>query len=147
MPAPPQTSDNVREILDYIDEQARDHGWRNQNVRSSTRKRLRAPCEVRYFALDNATVLTLQGKTRDISRNGVGLIASAPLANGAGVYLHLTLPDGKKHILSGVVTFSRKIRGDWSLTGVQFGRSVDRRLAPPTNEKNASKSVQTSNDP
>ncbi len=117
--------DNVRMLLESLDEQARLHGWKNQDLRTRTRRRLRCACRVQYTSPDGDRTLTTAGRTRDISQSGLGVMLTTLLEPGIIVQLTILLPDGKEHQLRGEVTFSRHIRSGWHLSCVQFTRSAN----------------------
>ena len=122
----------VREILDHIDEQARTLGERIEDRRSWLRKRLRVSCLIRYASRDERTVQTAAGKTRDLSRVGLGVLTKVSFPAQTDVHVTLTFEDGKTGVLTGKVIYTRGLRSGWYLTGVKLQPIADRRLYPGT---------------
>lgn len=130
----PRVEADVAELLDLIDARSQGGSIPRHEARANQRRRLRVECVIRYFARDGATVLTAGGKTRDISRTGLGLISNRPIPSHSLVHVHVKVPDSKPFNLTGEVTHTRNVRGDWYLIGVQFRKAVDGRLNPPPDQ-------------
>jgi len=109
----------VAELLNHLDERQRTPSAQDQR-RGSKRRTLRADCGVRFLARDGATVLNTTGKTRDISRTGVGIVCKRHLAKNTHVHLIIAGPGRKDYNLTGVVMHSRAVKGDWYFVGIQF---------------------------
>jgi hypothetical protein len=122
----------VREILDHIDGQARALGERTENRRSWLRKRLRVSCLIRYASRDDRTIQTTAGKTRDLSRVGLGVLTKVQFPAHTDVHVTLALGDEKTGVLTGKVVYSRGLRSGWYLMGVKLQPIADRRLYPDT---------------
>ncbi len=109
----------VAELLNHLDERQRTPSAQDQR-RGSERRQLRANCHVRFLSRDGVTVLETTGKTRDISRTGLGFVCKRHLAKNTHVHVIIAGPGRKSYNLTGVVMHSRAVKGDWYFVGVQF---------------------------
>ncbi len=124
-------------LLDLVDAQAKRLGQKRSNQRRRQRRRLRATCSIRFLARDGSTVLIAAGKTRDISRSGLGLLTNRHLSRDAAVHVQVRLADGKEFNLAGEVAYVRAVKGEWCLIGVRFRKLRDELLLPPSEETSA----------
>lgn len=136
----------VQLILDRLDAQARVCKSDYASKRASVRRRLRAPCLIRYASRDGTAVLTAPGKTRDLSRTGLGVLAKASFSAHAELYLTLILPDEKTVGLTGKVVYARGLRLGWYIVGVKLQPISDDRLSPK-GAKDESEDVPESPEP
>ncbi len=97
--------------------------------RSSNRKRLRAPCIVRYLSSDGRYVHSTGGRMRDISCGGLGVLIERPFNPGTPVRVSISVANGKMIGFPGKVAFSKEVRHGWYLIGVRLGEVDDPRLA------------------
>lgn len=124
-------TDGTRALLDFLDAQADRGPRRRARGRQDRRRRLRSACTIRFFARDGVTVLTAEGRTRDVSRTGLGLVTSRHLMQNAAVHITVRLDGGREFRLPGEVIHARGVKGSWYLIGVRFRKLKDPRLLPP----------------
>ena len=116
-------------LLNLLDSRACRRKVECCQTRKSERRRLRVPCRIRFLARDRTTVLETTGKTRDISRTGLGLLCQRHLAKNTIVHVVVQGPDRKDFNLTGVVMHSRALQEGWYFVGMKFQKLPDDPLA------------------
>jgi hypothetical protein len=98
-------------LLDELELRANQDGSRSESrwvcQRKHPRSVFRAGCIVYFFPKGSATVTSLAGRTRNLSRTGVGLLVRRVFSGGEPVEVEIVLPDRPSMYLAGVVTFCR----------------------------------------
>jgi len=130
---------NIVALLESLDTRAARTESAAAQKRESPRQRLRARCDIRFLARDRATVLNTIGRTRDISRTGLGFLCGRHLAKDTPVHVIVHGADGRDFNLYGVVVHSRALRDEWFLVGLKFQKIDNEALVPgeevrPANE-------------
>lgn len=120
-------STELQTIFEYVDSLALPIRGRAEN-RVFDRRRLRAPCTVRYISPDGDHVMGREGRMRDISRSGIGFLIKHCFARGTQLHVTTHLSESKVVDFTGTVTFSRLIRLGWYAVGMQFSPVCDDRL-------------------
>jgi hypothetical protein len=77
--------------------------------RTAPRQRFRAPCTVRFLEGQNRRVSQRPGRTRNLSRNGVGFVARRAFAIGEPVEVELRVPGRPPMFIAGTVEFCRSV--------------------------------------
>jgi hypothetical protein len=103
----------LNELLDELELRAQqqhlgersDEYWVCQ--RKYPRNPFRAACLVHFFPQGSSTVANLSGRTRNLSRSGVGLIVRRVFRAGEPVEVELLVPERPRMYLAGLVTFCR----------------------------------------
>ena len=75
--------------------------------RRHPRNPFRAMCNVRFFPQGSSTVTSLPGRTRNLSRSGVGLLTRRVFRVGEPIEVEVLVPDRPQMFLAGLVTFCR----------------------------------------
>ena len=75
--------------------------------RKHPRSPFRASCNVYFFLQGSSTVTSLAGRTRNLSRSGVGLLVRRVFRSGEPVEVEMVLPDHPAMYVAGLVTFCR----------------------------------------
>lgn len=75
--------------------------------RKHPRHPFRVRCMVRFFAGGGSTVAELPGRTRNLSRNGMGLIVRRVFAKNESIEIEVKVPGRSLMFMAGVVTFCR----------------------------------------
>lgn len=105
--------DALNVLLDELDAKAqRQHASERSDSywvcqRRYPRHPFRAQCTVRFLPVGSATVSELPGRTRNLSRSGVGLLVRRVFGIGEAIELELKAPQRPKMYMAGLVTFCR----------------------------------------
>src|SRR5438105_4466351 len=75
--------------------------------RKHPRSVFRAGCIVYFFPQGSSTIASLHGRTRNLSRSGVGLLIRRVFRQGEPVEVEVVLPDRPSMYMAGMVTFCR----------------------------------------
>jgi len=75
--------------------------------RRHTRHPFRVSCMVRFFAGGGSTVSMLKGRTRNLSRNGMGLLVRRVFAKNEPIEVEVNVPGRSLMYMAGLVTFCR----------------------------------------
>jgi len=100
-------------LLDELDVRAHMHTAEDaeDTYWVSKRKRLRHPfrvaCTVRFMPLGSGTVAAIPGRTRNLSRGGVAVLARRMFLQGDPIELEVCLPDRPRMFMGGLVSFCR----------------------------------------
>jgi len=100
-------------LLDELDIRARTQqpGDRSNESYECQRRHPRTPfrigCQLRYFPTGSSTVGTLAARTRNLSRNGIGLLVRRVFAKGEPVELKISIADRPDVYMAGLATFCR----------------------------------------
>lgn len=122
------------ELYKQIEAATRNRQWATANRRNRDRLRLRANCIVRSISGNGVHVCSKEGRTRDVSRGGVGLLMPLAYATDTEIHVAIQLDDGKRVDMTGIVTYAKLVRHGWYLIGVKFGKVSDKRLCGQTNQ-------------
>jgi len=82
-----------------------DSEWSCQ--RKHARNPFRAACNVHFFAQSSFAVASLKGRTRNLSRSGVGLLVRRVFRVGEPLEVEILVPDRTPMYMAGLVTFCR----------------------------------------
>ncbi|MBI4578652.1 MAG: PilZ domain-containing protein [Planctomycetes bacterium] len=105
-----QTLDELLEELDtkgrqqHVGEQAEGY-WVCQ--RKYPRYAFRANCTVRFLSPAGTEVVSLAGRTRNLSRGGLGILVKHVFRSGEAIEVELQLPNQPIMFMAGVVQFAR----------------------------------------
>jgi len=115
LPGPPGVST-------LVSDQAEARAARRQCARSPGRERrrhvrvpFRTRCVVRYFQPGTHKILTVEGRTRDVSRAGVGLSLGCALRPGEPIELEIRRTRLPVMFLAGTVAYCRAVRGKYAV--------------------------------
>lgn len=75
--------------------------------RHHPRHPFRADCKVRFLPTDSFSVAELPGRTRNLSRGGLGFLVSRVFALGDPIEVEVKLPDRRTMFLAGLTRFCR----------------------------------------
>lgn len=75
--------------------------------RQHARHPFRAPCVVRFFQPGGSTIMELAGRTRNLSRNGLGLLVKRVFRTGEPMELEVHVPGKSTMFMAGLVAFCR----------------------------------------
>jgi len=75
--------------------------------RSHPRRPFRTTCKVHFFPLGSSSLGCLKGRTRNLSRSGVGLLIRRMFAVGDPLEVEITIPGHPVMYVAGLVTFCR----------------------------------------
>lgn len=112
MPAT-ETHQSLNILLDELEHKARaghpsrssENHWVCQ--RRDPRHPFRTDCALRFMEEDGHTLTGVAGRTRNLSRNGLGLLTRRPFSAGEKVEVELAIPGRGSMFILGVVTFCR----------------------------------------
>jgi hypothetical protein len=116
-------------LLDELEVQAQEQhaGERSEAYwvckRKHPRSPFRTPCLIYFFPQGSFTVTSLTGRTRNISRSGIGLLVRRVFRTGEPIEVELTPPGRPKTYLGGLVTFCRYAGRGYHEIGVSFRAS------------------------
>lgn len=141
--------DRERETLDLLLEEL-DISGREQHAgetseaywvcqRRYPRYAFRADCIVRYFSPGHGKILSIAGRTRNLSRGGIGLLVRHVFAIGEPVELELQLPNQPKMFMAGLVQFIRYAGRGYH----EFGMALKGAGAQPVFSHNPIVAIQT----
>lgn len=114
-------SREIRALLDWVDSLAGQTSGKAADHRSLKRRRLRAKCTIAFALGDEQSVVAV-GRTRDITRDGLGAVVDQIVPNGTPARADVKLPDGQEFVLHGKLSHARSLRGAWHLVGISFQR-------------------------
>jgi hypothetical protein len=113
MPPDNPDDDSLNLLLDELEVRAREQhaGERSEGYwvcqRKHPRSPFRAACVIHFFQQGSSAVTTLNGRSRNISRSGVGLLVRRVFRNGEPIEVELLVPGRARMHLGGLVTFCR----------------------------------------
>jgi hypothetical protein len=99
-------------LLDELDIRSRHKAGAEQDdywvcQRRHPRYAFRADCVVRFMPAGSFTVAAMPGRTRNLSRNGLGLLVGRVFTSGDPIEVEVTLPGQGTLFLAGRVRFCR----------------------------------------
>lgn len=122
-----KTADVVlNELLDELEIRAQQQhlGERSNEYwvcqRKYPRNPFRAACLVHFFLHGSSTVANLSGRTRNLSRSGVGLLVRRVFRVGEPLEVELLVPDRPRMYLAGLATFCRYAGRGYHEVGVSL---------------------------
>jgi len=92
-----------------------------ENVRKQLRTKVVVPCVLRHFAGSGTELRVQHAVTRNITKGGVGLVASYPLERSEAVEIALDQVHGRQ-FLAGLISFCREVEENCFDIGMQFIR-------------------------
>jgi hypothetical protein len=107
--------------------------------RRHPRNPFRATCNVRFFPQGSSTITSLPGRTRNLSRSGVGLLTRRVFRQDEPIEVEVLVPDRPKMFLAGLVTFCRYAGRGYHEIGV----SLKAAASEPVFSKNPSLALET----
>jgi hypothetical protein len=110
----------IREVLAELNRTADLDAEQWADKRAAERRRLTIACKIRYLAPDGASVLTIDGHTRDVSVEGIGFIAQRHFRRSTPLHMMISANANKAKCLTGIVVYSRVVRDGMYLTGIRF---------------------------
>ncbi len=122
-----QALDDVLNELDIRanrrqDHEAEDDYWVCQ--RRHPRHPFRCGCTVRFLPAGYSTVSALPGRTRNLSRTGLGVLVRRVFAQGEPVEVEIVLPGRPPMFMGGVVRFCRYASRGYHELGVELKTSA-----------------------
>ena len=103
--------------------------------RRQSRHPYRVDCLVRLFSFGSDRPIVLRGRTRNLSRGGVGLILRRPLAHDEPVEVEVAGPDGGRLYMAGLVRFCRYVGLGYHEIGVALRMAGSCPVFPPTHSE------------
>jgi len=97
--------------------------------RKFERRHLNLLCVIRYVTSDGLSVQEAAGRTHDVSRGGIRILAASSLRRHTPVQVCITSPSGPISNFTGVITYSRPFGIGQYTIGVQFCRIHDARAS------------------
>ncbi len=88
--------------------------------RRDTRHPFRVPCKVRFFPTELSNTMEVEGRTRNLSRNGIGLLIRRMFAIGEPIEVEILTPRRPKMYVAGLVRFCRYVGRGCHEVGVGF---------------------------
>ena len=88
--------------------------------RRHPRNPFRAACNIRFFPQGSSTITSLPGRTRNLSRSGVGLLTRRVFRQEEPVEVEVMVPDRPKMFLAGLVRFCRYAGRGYHEVGVSL---------------------------
>lgn len=125
MPVDQISAEALDILLNELDIMARHHalssaGQERDENRIHSRKPFRVGCTVRFLSPGKSRVLEMTGRTRNLSRNGVGLVTRRVFAIGEPIELEIALPGRPTTCMAGLVRFCRYVSHGWHEIGVEL---------------------------
>ena len=104
--------DSLNLLLDELELKAQQQTGQTEEAywvckRRHPRNPFRSGCNVYFFPQGSTTITSLGGRTRNLSRSGVGLLIRRVFRTGEPVEVEIMLPDRPNMYLAGLVTFCR----------------------------------------
>ncbi len=113
---PPQ----IVETIDFISEQLSERNTGESERRRAKRSELRISCEVYFFVRSSSDTGSLPGQTRNISRNGVGVLVRRSFHENEPIEVRI-VPSGRPALhMAGLVRFCRYISDGFFEVGVEL---------------------------
>ena len=109
--------------------------------RRDPRHPFRTDCVIHFYPADGAALATAQGRTRNLSRNGLGLLTRQTLAAGETVEVEVTVPARGTMFMLGVVTFSRYAGQSYHEVGLSLKTVKPHAMLPRRRESEKSESA------
>lgn len=116
----------LNDLLDELDAKAEQRytGERGRSYwvcqRKHARHPFRAACTVRFLLGGFMTVTSLPGRTRNLSRNGIGVLVRRLFRQNEPMELEVELPDRPRMYMAGLATFCRYAGRGFHEVGVQL---------------------------
>lgn len=113
-------------LLDELDVKARQQhvGERTDDYwvcqRRHPRYPFRAICMVRFLMPGSYTISELPGRTRNLSRNGLGLVVRRVFSSGEPIEVEVMLPNRPVMFMAGLVRFCRYAGRGYHEIGIQL---------------------------
>jgi hypothetical protein len=113
-------------LLDELDEasdrdiQKLDEGSPRGCRRRHPRKACRRDCLVRYMMARGGRIFCMKGRMRNLSRNGLSVLVRRVFGPHEPVEVELTLPDGPRMFMGGLVQFCRYVGQGYNELGVDL---------------------------
>ena len=108
-----QDKEALDQVLNELDRKAQDQHVEGHSTdywvcqRRHPRYGFRTDCTIRFICLGTFEVLSLPGRTRNLSRGGIGVIVRRAFSNGDPVEIELKLPNRQLTFMAGLVQFAR----------------------------------------
>ena len=117
-----QTLDTV---LDELDVQSQHRPKENDDdywvcKRKHPRHPFRSGCTVRFMPSGSGTVVAMPGRTRNLSRNGLGVLVRRVFGPQEPIEVEVTLPDRPRMFMGGLVRFCRYAGRGYYELGVEL---------------------------
>ncbi len=117
-----QTLDSVLDELDvraqHRPKESEDDYWVCK--RKHPRHPFRAVCTIRFMPSGSGTVVSLQGRTRNLSRSGLGLLVRRVFSPLEPVEVEVSLPERPRMFMGGLVRFCRYAGRGYYEVGVEL---------------------------
>lgn len=119
------SDESLNSLLDDLEAKARETRAEQNEAfwvcqRRFPRSPFRANCIVYYFPRDSFDIASVTGRTRNLSRCGVGVLAQHVFRTGEPIEVEIVLPDRPSMYMAGIATFSRIVGGTYHETGVDI---------------------------
>jgi hypothetical protein len=115
-----ELSPAVMETLDRLSADLADKRRIRSDRRSRGRQSMQVDCIVHFFGQRTDEVVTLSGRTRNISRGGIGLVVPRSFYQDEPVEIQISLPDRETMYMAGLVRFCRYVIDGFFEVGVQL---------------------------
>ena len=122
MPVDQADYESLDLLLNDLDAWARQHEEYQQVAprdRSHTRQPFRVRCEV-WHAPSGGELCQIDGRTRNLCRNGIGFICRKVFSLGEVVELGIALPNRPITYIAGVVRFCRHVSHGYHEVGIEL---------------------------
>ncbi len=113
-------SDNVMETLDRLSSDLAKRRRAKANRRFRDRLPMQLDCVVCYIGQRTDEIATLPGRTRNISRSGIGLVTRRSFYEDEPIEVRIEPPNRSVMYMAGVVRFCRYILDGFYEIGVQL---------------------------
>ncbi len=116
----------LNQLLDELDLKAKKvHPGENSDSywvcrRQSPRHPFRADCKIRFLPVGSLAVMELPGRTRNLSRRGIGVLVRRVFTGGEPVEIEVNVPDRPLMFFAGLVTFCRYAGRGYQEVGVDL---------------------------
>ena len=113
-------------LLDDLDVKAQSNPSSNKDdsywvcQRRHQRHPFRVRCTIRYFAGGGSSISALQGRTRNLSRNGIALLVRRVFAHNEPIEVEINVPARARMYMAGLVTFCRYAGQGYYELGIQL---------------------------
>ncbi len=108
------STETLERLLDRLDVKSRNafrvnsrHAFGSEAMRANPRYRYRVECRIFRFHEEKTHVIGTEGRTRNLSRNGLGLITANYLETGIPVEVRIHPPDKPDMYFAGIVAYCR----------------------------------------
>jgi hypothetical protein len=119
-------SEVLDSLIDELDVKARHNHLAEQSEsywvcqRRHPRHPFRVPCKVRFLTPGGFTVMDLPGRTRNLSRSGIGLLVRRVFSSMEPIEVEVLAPGRPATYMAGVVRFCRYAGRGYHEVGVQL---------------------------